>query len=415
MNEEIIQHYKRVLQRYSKEESIYWWEQNAWRRELGVYKISSLKKLALRAGDDTPSTSILEGLHYIDYGGESISRDPVHRIREVTGMGFIEAINLFLSWEGNSIVEEFIPRDTNRSQEKKKAYEKKYLRDAVLNKTRFAERYEKLASGLFRSCNKNEQLIAENFLLIGFLPKGEHQEDDRIFIPEMDENGIAFGSYRYNRDNKEKKGLLRSNSNRVLFGSHLLSKYGENVILAEGHTDVVVNIAKRMAAITTGSATKKIGENIHLLAGKHFHDFPDLDIPGMLGAFKRGLEIEEWNKKNPENKIRHTIYWWAEWFASSKIAEKLISGEVTRAEDFFSIKELIPIKKGHACFNVQLLSLVLEEYAKKRRLLLPDHLHIKNWKLLSRSCKTAGYDWIDFHTENKSSNNYQSFIQTFKF
>lgn len=414
--EELKARYRGILERYfSKEESFYWWESNAWRQELGVYKIAPNKMLSLRAGDKTSSTVVYSGLHYIDYGGEGTMQDPIHRIREVTNMGFVEALKLFLSWEGDTAAQKFIPKQQTNKEEKKKPYDKKYLRDAILNRTRYTQRYEKLSNGLFRACNKNEREVAENLLLIGFLPQNELQEDDRIFIPEMDENGVAFGSYRYNRENKERKGLLRANSTRVLFGSHLLSKYKENVILAEGHTDVVVNVAKRMAAITTGSATKKIGENIHLLAGRHFHDFPDLDIPGMLGAFKRGLEIEEWNKKNPDKQIKHTIYWWAEWFASDKIAEKLLSGELSKAEEFFSIKDLIPIKKGHACFNVELLSLIQEDYAKKRKLKISEGLCIKNWKLLSRSCKTAGYDWIDFHTENKNSENYQSFIQKFKF
>jgi hypothetical protein len=398
-----------------KDSSFDWWERNAARPELGVYKIDTdHKKLSLRAYDDTPSTAIYERLTYVDFGGDGTAKDPIERIMEVTSMKFKEALSLILEWEGD-IPEDFVPKETTgKKEELRSAYSNNYLREAILNKQKFKDLYGELAKGLFRSCSPEEQKEGEKLFSIGFVGKSEYQREDRIFIPEFDSGGIAWGSYSYNRG-AERKGLLRKNSKRVIFGSHLLKKFGKNIIFSEGHTDTIVNVSKHMATVTTGSSTKKFGDNIGLLAGKHLHDFPDLDIAGMLGAVNRGLEIDEWNAANPDKPILHTIYWWSEWFVDQKIATKIQDNQVARSELFFNFKDSIPIKKEHACFNVDILAILQEEYAKKKKITLPDRLRIHTWKVMARGAKPAGYDWIDFHTDHSGSANYDSFIKQFKF
>lgn len=323
----------------SKIDSFNWWLQNAHRPELGVHGIKDkIKKMSLRAGDDTYSTSFYPGLSAIDFGASNKPFDPIDRVMEVTRCSFARALQLVVSWEYNAS-----STNTNHSfnntkrEEDKKEYplNKNIVRECMLNKINFQNEYDSLKYGLFRACTDSEIKVAEKLLSIGYSPVSKYDLESRIFIPEFDENGEAWGFYKYNRNSKVAKGLLRSNSKRVLFGSHLLKNYPKDIIYAEGHTDVVVNISKRYAAITTGSATKNFGANISLLANKTLHDFPDLDIPGMIGAINRGREIDEYNEKNPDQKIEHIIYWWSEWFKSDKIYEKIINNKVEQYEAFF--------------------------------------------------------------------------------
>lgn len=417
----LLEKYKELKEIYgSPEASFMWWEKNAARPELGVYNIDShSRKLSLRAYDDTPSTAVYDRLTYVDFGGDGTAKDPVARIMEVTQCKFNEALKMILEWEGDC-PEAFIPVNTGsyskNQEEQRSAYSNNYIRDMILNKAKYKEEYNALVPGLFRSCSEKEISNGERLFSIGFSPKSQYEMENRIFIPEFDSQKIAWGSYKYNRGS-DKKGLLRKNSKRVIFGSHLLSKFKENIILSEGHTDVIVNVSKGLSCLTTGSSTKKFNENVELLAGKHLHDFPDLDIAGMLGALNRGLEIQAWNIANPGKEIKHTVYWWAEWFYDKKLAEKILNNGVAKSELFYNLVQVngIPIKKEHAHFNIEILALLQEEYAQKKKIEIPDYLRIHSWKIVSRGSKKAGYDWIDFHTENSNKEGYQKFLQTFKY
>lgn len=412
-----LEKYKVLKDNYqTPEESFSWWENNASRPELGVYKFDKgTRKISLRVYDDTPSAAIYDRLTYVDFGSDGTQKDPIHRIMEVTGCNFSHALDLILSWEGVN-PQAFVPiqREGFQKEELRSAFSNNYIREMVINRSKMNEQYQLLVPGLFRSCSQKEISNAEKLFSIGFSPKSEYEEENRIFIPEFDSGGIAWGCYKYNRGSG-KKGLLRKNSKRVIFGSHLLKKFKNDIILSEGHTDVIVNVAKNLASVTTGSSTKKFNENIGLLAGKTLHDFPDLDIAGMLGAMNRGLEIEAFNTQFPDKKITHIIYWWSQWFFDEKLAEKLKNNGVAPSELFYFIKDQIPIKKDHAFFNIDILAILQETYAEKKKIVLPDYLRIHNWKIIAKGSKKAGYDWIDFHTENSFSDKYEKFIEKFRF
>jgi len=414
--------YKMIKNSFStKEESFDWWEKNSYRKELGIVALDTkTKKFSFRAGDNTPSTVIYENLNYIDFGGEGTLQDPLARIMEVTGMRFPEALDLFLSWEGEDSIE-YNPSLLKPKKKEKKfrdPFSEKYIRQCILNKKKYQTRYDLLKVGLFRASNNKEIKIAERLLKIGFIPKSEYEEFDRIFIPEFDQNGVAYGCYKYNRSIEGRKGLLRKDSKRVIFGSHLLNEFSKDIIYSEGHTDVVANISKRLSCLTTGSSTKPLGENIFLLAGKTIHDFPDLDIAGLLGATKRSIEIIEWNKKQkdfPEKQIKHIVYWWSEWFFDKKLKEKKDLGQIPKSEIFYPFIKNIPDKKGALFFHKDFLSFLQKKYLEKNKKTLPDNLLFSNWILLSKDIKKAGYDFIDFHNENSNNKNYDSFLNKFKF
>ncbi len=412
-----LERYKAFKDQFSTaEESFAWYEANASRPELGIYNLEKgSRKISLRVYDDTPSVAIYDRLSYVDFGGDGTQKDPLFRVMEVTKKPFAQALDLILSWEGGCSTE-FTPKARNcQKEEQRSAFSNNYIREMVINRSKLNDKYLTLVPGLFRSCSKQEIANAEKLFSIGFSPKSEYESEDRIFIPEFDSGGIAWGCYKYNRSSG-KKGLLRKNSKRVIFGSHLLKKFKNDIILSEGHTDVIVNVAKNLASVTTGSSTKKFNENIEILAGKTLHDFPDLDIAGMLGAINRGLEIEAFNKANPDKKITHIVYWWAQWFFDEKLAIKLRDENgVAPSELFYFIKDQIPIKKDRAFFNIDILAILQEAYIEKKKIVLPDYLRIHNWKIMSKGSKKAGYDWIDFHTENGFNEKYESFIEKFRF
>jgi hypothetical protein len=412
--------YKNIKNSFSREESFLWWEKNSFRPELGVVDLDTrTKKFSFRSGDNTPSTTIYQNLNYIDFGGEGILKDPLSRIMEVTGMSFPQALDLFLEWEGQSIDNYRKPsfnKPKDNIKEVRKPFSKNYIRDCILNTKKYADRYNYLKKGLFRASSDKEIKIAERLLSIGFIPKSEYEKEDRIFIPEFSIDKVAYGCYKYNRESKYQKGLLRKNSKRVLFGSHLLHKYPNDIIYSEGHTDTIANISKKLACVTTGSSTKSFGDNISYLAGKTLHDFPDLDIPGMIGATKRGLEIEEWNKKNPDQKIKHIVYWWSEWFFDQSTYQKYKNGEILKHELFFDIIDKIPKRKESFLFNINILNYLQKVFLKKRKIKeIPEYLNFNNWVLLSKKVKKKGYDFIDFHNENQNSKNYNSFLKKFTF
>jgi len=408
--DKMIEQYKNFVLSFSKSDSWDWWVENSKRPELLVYEVSTnMKKLKFRAFDDTPSVAIWEGLRYTDFGGDSESGDPVTRIMEVTGMNFINAVKTFLSWNDSNIVLERAQWKTVSKDKKSEVapYKPSYIRNCIINRNKYKKDYDLLKKELFRGSSEEEIRYAESVLHIGYIPKNEEWAD-RIFLPEMDINGIPYGSYRYNRLEGKKpdgtKGYIRKNSKRILYGEHMLPKFKDKIIYSEGHSDTVINISKRFGCVTTGSSTKGIGINISKLKGKTLFDFPDLDFPGLKGAMLRHVEILEWNSKaSEEDKIKHTIFWWADWIYSEKIFDKLMENKVEKTDMFYFIKDKIPVKNNRAFFNIDILRVIQKEICRKKSWDF-DSLDMKNWKVIFKNqSKPEGYDFADFYLDNNSS------------
>jgi len=400
----LYEKYKQFKEGMSKEESWELWHSLSGKPELGVCQVNeSAKKMSFRVYDDTASVAIFENLIAFDFGGSNDKGvDPVGRIMEVTGFDFKNALITFMSWLGEDI--EIKPPEMRFKKDKKSQvnpYKPSYLRRVISDRHLYKEQYEKLAKGLFRSCTEKQKKYAENVLYIGYVPATEEYVD-RIFIPEMDEKGIAYGSYKYNRG-ADPKGLLRRNSKRVLFGSHMLPKYKDYIIYSEGHSDTVVNIAKRFSCITTGSSTKKFDDKLSLLKGKTLLDFPDLDIAGMKGAMSRKMEIEEFNKNaSPEDKIKHIIFWWADWITSEKIYQKISNNQTEKQDEFISIKDDIVLSNGLAGISKKMLRKLQFEICKKKNWPF-ELLDINNWKVVyKKQHKKAGFDFIDLYESEDS-------------
>lgn len=404
---EIFEAYKRIKTLYATpEDSFRWWELNSGRPELGVLSIDTrTKKARFRSSDDTPSVAFYKYLSYVDFGADSESKDPVDRIVEVTGCTPLDAAKMVLEWEGQDPADigirnhpAFYQPKREEIKEFRRPYSPKYIDQLVANRCLFQERYLKAAAGLFRAVSDTEREVAEKLLSIGFLPKEKEYQADRVFVPEFDEKGVPWGSYAYNRE-ASPKGLLRKNAKRVLFGSHLLVQYPQTVIFTEGHTDAINLIAKKVPALTTGSSTTKIGEHIKLLAGRKVLFFPDLDIPGMKGATKKAIEIEEWNKNaSPEEKIEYSIFWWADWMFSKKLFDKTASNAVSKSErDLLILARIAARKKEHLLVNRQMFRAVQEDILSR----YPEYiqhpkLDIRNWTVVFKNAsRKEGYDFVD--------------------
>lgn len=407
-----VELYKSIKGAYQSKDSSYdWWLTNSGRPELGIYDVDTkLKKLCLRASDKTASTAIYPELQIKDFGGSDGIDDPVSRIMTNTSLTFLEAVDLFLSWEGADY--DYNPPVSNFVKEKKDTsapYKDSYIRATMVDKARNLARYEELAKDLFRSCSPEEKANGERLFSVGFITKEKAEYEgsvDRIFIPEFDQNKIPYGSYRYNRNDKDRKGLLRGNSKRVLFGSHLLGD-ATNVVFAEGHTDTVVNCSKGMQCVTTGSATKRFEENLAILAGRNILDFPDLDLAGLFGAVNRDIEISQWNANClEEDRISHQVYIWAEGFVDSKVNERIDSGESLIKEIYFPF--LAEIEENG--FSKEIMLQLVQIYAQKKNY----SIDTSKWKFISKGFKKGGYDWIDFHLENQSKDAYKPFINSLK-
>jgi len=401
--------YKSFKEGMSKEESWELWLSISGYKELGIYQVNPhTKKMSFRVYDDTASVAIFENLIAFDFGGSNDKGvDPISRIMEVTGFNFQEALVLFMSWLGEDI--EIKPPELRYKKNKKSQpdpYKPNYLRRVIKDRKIYSESYENLAKGLFRGVTDKERKYAESVLYIGYIPATEEYVD-RIFIPEMNEAGVAYGSYRYNRG-AEPKGLLRAASKRVLFGSHMLPKMKKHIIYSEGHSDTVVNIAKRYGCVTTGSSTKKLEDNISLLSGKTVLDFPDLDIAGMKGAMSRHEEILKFNSTVQDSeKITHIIFWWADWFTSEKIYEKISLNKIEKNDEFIDIVDKIVIQNNLAGFKKSDLRIIQEKICKKKSWNFENH-DIDNWKVIyKKQAKKMGFDFIDFYESENSKEKQQ--------
>lgn len=417
------------------------------RKELGIVSIDiRAGKFDLR-GENTPSVASYPELKFIDFGdchGEG--RTCVSTlIMENTNCSFNEAVKLLALWEKEDISEleqrSLEHRAVAIEEKKVPPYKTFYIEQRIeeRNLIQNKEIFNELLKGLFRGCSREQKIAGIKAFNIGLTSYEEINDNDekvmthRLFIPEYNEEGIAFGCYKYNRAIKGRKGLLRKNAKRVLFGSHLLKFFKKEVpiILSEGHSDVVVNVSKYLQCITNGSSTKSIKEWLPLLKGRTLHIFPDADYAGIKGATMRSLEIEEFNRKQKEeDKINYKIFLWSEVFIEESIQDfkkfcMPLSALKTNAslkkyskswwKDLFTDETLSPFINKEIMIKAQAISLERQQRLQKAKIRITPNMLLENWTILSKDPLKQGFDFIDFHEKNRHNKNYTNFLSKYKF
>ncbi len=429
--------YKEVLRsiqdRYPDPQSTYeFFLQNKMRPELGIVDIDERMKKADLRGEKSPSTVFYGNLKFIDYGVSNRKEDVVSLIMRNTNLKFPQAVELLCSWQSQSPAEIADQPKVERTVEERKKvapYSQKYIQKKLEARKEKWDIFVPIRNGLLRGCSAEEKktaMILFDIGLDGYIPEDGEEMVYRAFIPEYDENKVPYGSFRYNRT-LDPKGLLRANAQRVLFGSHLLKMFDLNkpIIVSEGHSDTVVNNAKKMQTVTTGSSTTAIGAFLHLLAGKEIHFYPDADQPGMKGVTQKILEVITYNKTVPdEQKIKWKVFWWGETFIEDKMKNINLSKIDSMPEvELRKIKQSWWFKYREEIGQEAKITLeVLEKH--QRELLshekvnvseLPEELFVSKWYLISRDCIKQGFDWIDFHEKYKTLDKYHQFIKKYKY
>lgn len=394
------------------------------------------EKFNLR-GEDTASVKAYGKLSFVDFGGDGRKRNVIELIMQNEGCNFTQAVNIVANWL-NEDTSKFQTKVHKKEDDEKKAppYKDYYVQKQIeeRNKPENILLFKELCYGLFRGCSDVEIRNGIKIFKIGFntYKNSEDIEESRLFIPEYDENFVPYGSYRYNRGIKSRKGLLRKNCQRVLFGSHLMKNFKDGpIIMSEGHSDVVVNNAKNLRCLTTGSSTKSLGEFLHLLKGKELHFYPDADQPGIKGVTLKALEIEMFNKTLPEEeKIKYKMFLWGAWketsieefqslylpLAAVGKTDALLKYSKAWWLNHFDDISLSPI------ITLSIMELeqnrILADKAKELNISLDqkilDKINIKKWSLLSKDILDQGFDFIDFHLKNNKSERYDRFLSKYK-
>ncbi len=385
-----------IKERYSSKESTFAFiAKHA--SALGVQQLDTRAKKWSFRGEKTPSCVANEYLSYRDYGdATNHNPDVVGRIMEYRGLSFPEAVRFLSELENLDVsstsLESFkpAPRVVER-KEYKQPFKKGYL----YYKSKYAqenkELFNELLDGLCRSCSKEEKERAVFLFNIGLdtFETKEGKVQSRLFIPEMDEKKVAWNCFHYNRS-LTPKGLLRRDGKRCLFGSHLLRNQ-EKVILTEGHSDCIVNNAKGLISVSSGSSTTAIPEEgLMLLKGRHVLFAPDADIAGWQGAIRKMIQIEEFNSSLKQSeRISFSSLYWGD-FIASKDDEKL------------------NIKKGDVIDKAWLQAhqhLFFKDVELKKEML------VENWKQVHKSAVKQGYDFVDFHNQHKNDGEkYSKFL-----
>lgn len=421
--------WRSIKERYSTpEESLEFFLRNRERPELGIVSIQN-KKLDLR-NEKSASTVIYKELKVVDYGVSQIGFDVISMIMQNTKLHFNEAVELLCKWEDktadNSIITN--PKEKKELEQTKKVapYSKKYLSKKIEARKENWDTFVQIRNGLLRGCSaqeKKDAVLLFDIGLDGYIPEDSTEMEYRLFIPEYDQKKTAFGSFRYNRS-LDTKGLLRKNTQRVLFGSHLMNLFDKKkpIIISEGHSDTIVNNSKRLQTVTSGSSTTPMGQFLPILGGRELHFFPDADQPGMKGVTHKVLEVIKYNQSaEAKDRITFKIFWWGSIYVETKLAETNL--------DTLSEKELKGVKQSwwfkykeeigvDGIITIDVLQKHQEELFKNERIdlsTLPEELFVKNWKLISRDKVKQGFDFIDFHEKYKTSPNYAKFIETYKF
>ena len=280
----------------------------------------------------------------------------------------------------------------------KKPYNERYIsrmqRALAINKNSPKDIVSGLISGLFRTCSESEIKIGIEKFSIGLneyevedKDTGEFEKIHRLFITERDISGIPHGSFRYNREITP-KGLIRGSSKRVLLGEHLIPNFSKNIpiIFSEGHSDVVVNTAKGLQCLTSGSSTTKIGKSICHLKGFDVHFYPDSDEAGYKGAIMKILEVANFNKtiKKEEDRITFKVKPW------SLNIEKYFNDKGIECGGVFSFEDRI--RWIHKEFEKG----TFENLTVEEAISISDPLH---WKPVTSAPLKKGFDFIDFHSK----------------
>jgi len=391
----------------------------------GSYKADNFdeytSKFSARREDKSPSVLCKTRLTTIDFGDTQKQKGILQFIADIENEKedgdflklpkdfpiVVQILAELLNIDENQNMDDYVYVPPPKVEETKvKPYSPKYLdrqKKAISsNQPIFID----LMNGLCRSCSPAEKNRAVKIFNIGLNDYIDVNKESkvqrtvyRLFIPEYSRDLSAYGSFRYNR-NEKPKGLLRPKANRVLFGIHLSHDFDDSkpTIFAEGHSDIIVNNSKRIQTITSGSATTPIGDNITEMKGQTYHFYYDLDLPGVKGITERIIEIEEFNKDQSDNdKIKYKIFQW-----SSKI---IVDGVVLDFIDYEEEQlETIKRLKGDTRRGI---TLDADEIFEKCR--------ISTWRVLSQEPKNKGYDWIDFHTDMQDHPKYQVFIDQYTY
>lgn len=426
-----------IKENFNSEEASYdFFETYSSKKELGIISIDKRNKKFDLRGEKTPSCKAYKNLTYVDFGGEGKKRDVIYLMMENDkNLSFSGAVQLLANWL-NEDTTDLVKKSRQKieTSEKVAPYTEFYVNSQMKERAKpeNKEIYTELVKGLFRGCSIDEMRAGCKAFDIG-LNKFETEEGTqvRLFIPEYDENKIAWGSYRYNRNYTSRKGLLRKNCKRILFGSHLLKFYNKEkpIIVSEGHSDVVVNVAKYLQCVTSGSSTAKIAPFLPLLKGRELHFYPDADQPGLKGVTHKIMEIEQFNISLPfEEKITYKVFFWGKGFIDKSIEEfeslcVPMSDIKTSAEKYskswwlnhFDDKSLTSTITLDVLQREQ--ELLIQKLKKEEDFSceIPSKIWINNWSLVSKEIVPCGFDFIDFHIKHNGSKNYQNFISKYKF
>ena len=382
-----------IKSKYSSDQSSFeWFMSNAER--LGVLNADTIRKMADLLGEKTPSTTVTKYLNFCDFGNDGRRHDVIFLIQEKYGDTFPQAVKRLAEWENQPLRADYqfqpLPQE---KKEEVKPYSAWYLKKRKEEALEDRVIFKSLMEGLCRTCSLEEMRQAVRLFDIG-LTSYEDEEGrtiKRLFIPEYNQNKIPFGSFRYNR-NETPKGLLRRDSRRILFGSHLIKQFDPEkpIVFTEGHSDCIVNNAKGIASVTSGSSTTQIGEDsLSLLSGKTIHFYPDMDFAGIKGVSHKIMEIEAFNaKQDDEFRIEYRVFMWGESFIYDKTGESV------------DIKDMIKFQ--------------IETY-KEHDFHAPEKARVKNWKTFPSPVAKQGYDFIDFHFDYASKEGYSRFKAKYSF
>jgi hypothetical protein len=404
------------------------------------------KKLDFR-GEKTASVTVYNDLYYVDFGESNERKSIITYLMEyktsqkdkTKTMSFPEAVEFF-----KTLVESLNgPIDANNLQSKKttikeepkaKPYTEYYLNQKLKDSRSSPKTFKNILNGLLRSCSISEMRRAVKIFKMGLdiydifdKEKDCIVKQERVFIPEFNEDNIALSSFRYNRS-LDPKGLRRKNAEKVLFGSHLIKRFDPKkpIIFSEGHSDTVVNLAKSFQCVTTGAATAPLKNFLDLLKGRTIHFYPDADTAGLKGVMNKILEIEGFNLKNPNDKISYKVFWWSEYYEKSiEETEDLSYEELLKHRKYSKIWWLKYMTKDTRPSSLISIDRLREEQDfivnKSLRNLkskyglnsIPESIYIDNWTRLIREPVKQGFDFIDFHTKMNNSQGYLDYMEKY--
>lgn len=295
----------------------------------------------------------------------------------------------------------------------------------ISNRTSFPKKTLDILSGLSRGSTKEELKDLAILLEIGFSPVWKDYPE-WIKIPRRSADGIVRGMISFNRSNTSvtksdgsywnKSMELKDSWDKSMLAINLVdTKFKKKVVcLTEGITDCCLLLSKKIASVTDGGATSTPKEvDLLALSGKTLYDYPDADIPGLLGSTKRGVAIYEHNERcdkdgKPENKINHVVFWWSNWFVSEKIGLKVSENSFSPADPLNPFKDSIVVKDGKGLIHLNLLKEIQRSYLEKNNQITTQGSLVSNFKVVFKDKKSfvdAGYDFTDFYNEETPEKN----------